>query len=437
MAISLPLGRYLIGLRPFRPIEAWLRSSRPASDEERDQVLRYARNWALRSALFWIVAAAIFSAMGSKYGAPVVVGISATVLLGTVTACALQYLLVERIMRPITALALAGGPPPATTGTPGVKTRLTMAWTLGSAVPLLGIVAFGGADLAGADFEDSELVASSVSLALLALVIGFAAVRIAARSVSDPLDSMRDALARVESGDFSSAVAVDDGSEVGLVQAGFNSMTRGLAERERLRDAFGAYVDPSLTERVLEEGIDFEGEEVEVSLIFCDVRGFTAFSEDAPARVVVAALNDLFEEIVPVIVRHGGHASKFIGDGLLAVFGAPGRLADHAERAVAAALEIAGCVRVMEDGLQIGVGVNSGRVVAGTIGGGGRVDFTVIGDAVNTAARVESATRQTGDDVLVTEATLSRLSSRAGWEKRPALQLKGKRDSVGLFAPSA
>jgi adenylate cyclase len=103
-------------------------------------------------------------------------------------------------------------------------------------------------------------------------------------------------------------------------------------------------------------------------------------------------LNQLYGEIVPIVLRHGGHANKFIGDGLLAVFGAPDRLPDHADRAVVAGREIVETIRRHRGGLRIGVGINSGTVVAGTIGGGGRVDFTVIGDAVNTAARVESAT---------------------------------------------
>ncbi len=195
--------------------------------------------------------------------------------------------------------------------------------------------------------------------------------------------------------------AVDDGSEVGLLEAGFNRMTRGLAERERLREAFGAFVDPSLAERVVSEGTDFAGEQLELSLLFLDVRDFTGFSERVGPQEVVASLNDLYERVVPIVLEHGGHANKFIGDGLLAVFGAPARLEDHADRAVAAALEI-GALNggSTGDGLRVGVGVNSGDVVVGTVGGGGRLDFTVIGDAVNTAARVEAATRETGDDVL-------------------------------------
>jgi adenylate cyclase len=214
-------------------------------------------------------------------------------------------------------------------------------------------------------------------------------------------------------------------------------MVAGLGERERLRDAFGTFVDPALTERVLAEGTDLRGEEVEVSVLFLDVRDFTPFAERAAARELVATLNNLYEVVVPVILRHGGHVDKFMGDGLLAVFGAPERQADHAARAVAAAREIAQLVRDHLGGkLRVGVGVNSGRVVVGTIGGGGRRDFTVIGDPVNTAARVEAATRVTGDDVLITETTRHALGSHGqDFEERPSVPLKGKTATVRLYAP--
>jgi adenylate cyclase len=214
-------------------------------------------------------------------------------------------------------------------------------------------------------------------------------------------------------------------------------MVEGLDERERLRAAFGAYVDPALAERVLREGSDLAGEEVEVSVLFLDIRDFTAFAERASPHQVVSLLNEFWELVVPALLRHGGHANKFIGDGLLAVFGAPDQLADHAERAVSAACEIAGLVGERYSGqVGVGIGVNTGRVVAGTVGGGGRVEFTVIGDAVNTAARVEAATRETGDEVLVTEATRAQLPpERFQFEERASVPLKGKRTEVRLWAP--
>jgi adenylate cyclase len=232
-------------------------------------------------------------------------------------------------------------------------------------------------------------------------------------------------------------VPVGSADETGALTRSFNRMVSGLEERERLREAFGTFVDPDLAERVARDGTDLSGDELEVSIMFMDVRGFTSFSETAPAREVVARLNQLYEIVVPIVTGCGGHANKFIGDGLLAVFGAPERHADHADRAVAAALEIAERVQERFQGeLSVGLGVNTGTVVVGTIGGGGRLDFTVIGDTVNTAARVESATRHTGDDVLITESTRSQLSREApSWVERPPIPLKGKAQEIRLYAP--
>ena len=433
---TLLAGWRYVQRRPFAPIARWLLAERPATEDERVLVLRYPLTWARRAAVPWAGAATLFALLNVDFGLAVALTTGAVIVLGGVTACALQYLLVERIMRPVTARALAGGGPPRVT-IPGVAARITMAWTLATGVPLLGIVAIAVADLAGADFDAGQVVDSALFLASLALVVGLLVMLIAARSVSDPVETVRDALAGIERGEFEIRVPVDDGSEVGLLQAGFNRMADGLEERERLREAFGAFVDPKLTERVLEHGTDLAGEEIDLSILFMDVRGFTSFAERADAHDVVARLNDLYDLVVPVILEHGGHASKFIGDGLLAVFGAPERLEDHADRAVGAALDIARAVRERYgDELRVGVGVNSGRVVAGTVGGGGRLDFTVIGDPVNTAARVEAATRETGDDVLITAVTHGSLGRDfGGWDERPPVALKGKRQAVSLYAP--
>jgi adenylate cyclase len=273
-------------------------------------------------------------------------------------------------------------------------------------------------------------VAFTISLELSLLLL---------RSVLQPIQALQDGTARVAQGDFSVRVPVLGTDETGRLAGSFNTMVSGLAERERLREAFGAFVDPDVAERVLVEGTYLEGQEVEVTILFLDIRDFTGFSEREGPREAVARLNELFELIVPVLVGHGGNANKFVGDGLLGVFGAPERLDDHADRAVAAAIDIARSVREhYGERLRIGIGLNSGSVVAGTIGGGGRVEFTVIGDVVNTAARVQDVTRLTGDDVLLTEATRALLTGdHGGFVARGDAALKGKRTRVALHAPLA
>jgi adenylate cyclase len=150
----------------------------------------------------------------------------------------------------------------------------------------------------------------------------------------------------------------------------------------------------------------------------------------------VTAINELFETVVPIIAGEGGHVDKFIGDGLLAVFGAPERFSDHADRAVRAAIRIAQRVNHGDgDLLNVGLGVNSGTVVAGSIGGAGRLNFSVIGDAVNIAARVEAETRETGDEVLITASTHDLLGKAVEVESRGPRSLKGIDEPVELFAP--
>jgi adenylate cyclase len=275
-----------------------------------------------------------------------------------------------------------------------------------------------------------------VVLSTIGIAVGSLAVSLAARATAGPVDAVTRALERVQRGDLDTRVAVYDSTQVGRLQQGFNEMVQGLAERERMRQAFGAYVDPELAERILREGVRLEGEEVDVTIMFVDVRGFTSFAERTPAAEVVRSLNRLFERIVPVVQDHGGRVDKFIGDGLMAVFGAPRRLPDHAAQALAAALEIAALTGPSSGLMPIGIGLNSGPVVAGNVGGSGRLEYSVIGDAVNVAARVEAATRVTGDAVLISERTRAMVGEAAsGLAEREAVALKGKSELVRLYAP--
>jgi adenylate cyclase len=176
------------------------------------------------------------------------------------------------------------------------------------------------------------------------------------------------------------------------------------------------------------------GEAAMVTVLFVDIRGFTRFADRATAREAVALLNEFFGVVVPVVEAHGGIAHQFQGDGLLAVFGALEPLPDHADRAVAAAGAIVAAVAAhFGERCRTSVGVNSGLVIVGTIGGGSRFELGIIGDPVNVASRVEKATRETGDSVLVTEATRC-LMEGDGLVPRGALALKGKPAPVAVYA---
>jgi adenylate cyclase len=319
------------------------------------------------------------------------------------------------------------------------RVGVPLRWKLLGSMPLINVVT--GVVVSGLSADARASVADlglSVGVAVLvAFTISLELTVLVARSVLRPVGDLLDATERVKSGDYSVRVPVTSGDELGSLALSFNDMMRGLSEREALHDAFASYVDPQVAVRVLEEGAMLEGEELEVTLVCVDIRNFTTFAERASAREAVARVNEFLGVVVPILTGHGGHANKFVGDGVLGVFGAPVLLPDHAARAVAAAGEMAAAVRErFGDSLRIGVGVNSGRVLAGTVGGGGKLDFTVIGDAVNVASRVEEVTRQTGDDVLVTDATRCLLPDGAlgGLEPRGAIPLKGRSDPVGIYA---
>lgn len=368
------------------------------------------------------------------YGLPILLAAGLPVFLFGIPVL---FLLMERALRPLLEELSMAVPAGIQLQGSGIPLRVRLHYAL-PAMNIVGGIAVAGLAGAGNGSVGRLGLVVAVSVAV-ALVLALAVAQLLSDSIVAPVARLHAATERVGRGELTADVPVISVDETGVLTGSFNRMVTGLRERERLREAFGAFVDPALTERVLRHGTDLAGEEVDLSVLFMDVRGFTSYSERARAHDVVARLNDLYEQVVPVILAHGGHANKFIGDGLLAVFGAPERRSDHADRAVGAAIEI---VRVVNDRyggeLRVGVGVNSGRVVVGTVGGGGRLDFTAIGDPVNTAARVETATRETGDDILITARTRALLTRHdlARWDERPPISLKGKTESVTLYAPA-
>lgn len=251
-----------------------------------------------------------------------------------------------------------------------------------------------------------------------------------------PIRDLAEGTERVAVGHYSQRLPVVQDDDLGALAASFNRMQAGLAERQRLQSAFGTYVDPALAARLLQQGDDvFTGERREVTVMFVDIRDFTPFAETNTAEDTVARLNALFEIVVPAVVGAGGHVNKFLGDGALAVFGVPNDVVHHAASAVAAAVLIHRLVAERFGGeLRIGVGINTGVVIAGTIGGAGKLEFTLIGDTVNVAARVEQLTKTTGDMILLTQQTVDALVPRPpGLTDRGAHALKGKSAPTMVF----
>jgi len=312
------------------------------------------------------------------------------------------------------------------------------AWSNMSSVANAFVFAALAAMWAAVFHRASEMPALSVVIAS-ALTLGLGVPLTTGAASSPTLRPIRDLAAgteRVAAGDYSQRLPVVQDDDLGALAASFNRMQAGLAERQRLHAAFGTYVDPVLAARLLEQGDDvFTGERREVTVMFVDVRDFTPFAEANTAEDTVARLNALFEIVVPAVVDAGGHVNKFLGDGALAVFGAPNDLAEHADAAVGAAVRIQRLVTERFDGqLRIGIGINTGVVIAGTIGGAGKLEFTLIGDTVNVAARVEQLTKTTSDAILITQQCLDALvSPPRGLTNRGTHALKGKSAATQVF----
>jgi adenylate cyclase len=426
------------GVRMSAPLARWLAVDRPPTPHERKLALGQPYRFALIGGVFWALAAVLFTLLNVPGSGAAALVVGGAILLGGETTCAVGYLLAERITRPVTARALAGGAPPRSCG-PGVAGRLTMAWVLGTGVPLLGVLVIGAASLA-IEGEDPVLLAAAVAfLAVIGMAVGLFAITVASRSIAEPIAAVRQAIARIERGELDVSVPVDDGSEVGLLEAGFNRMAAGLRERERLHDLFGRHVGREVARAALEHDgeVELGGEAREVAVVFVDVVGSTRLAARRPPDEVVALLNEFFGLVVEVVEQHGGWVNKFEGDAALCVFGAPNDRADAAGDALRAARCLQERIAAELSGADAGIGVSAGPAVAGNVGAQERFEYTVIGDPVNEAARLSELAKRRAGHLLASQAVLSRAAAaEAGrWEVGEEVLLRGRDEPTAIATP--
>jgi adenylate cyclase len=431
-AVLMSLGRRY-QLRALR----WIAEGREPDEHEHRLTLRFAFMEVLATAVCWLTAGLVFGTINAieesvAFGAVVL----AAGWLGGETTCALYYLLLERGLRPVTALALASRLPERPVA-PGVTDRLLFAWSLGTGVPILGVIIVGivGATKNGVE---TELVAGAcIFLGVVASAVGLLATKIVARSIADPLNSVRGALDRVGRGDLDAAVRVEDASEIGQLQAGFNRMVDGLHERERIRDLFGRQVGEEVARAALRDGARLGGEEREIGAVFVDLTGSTSMALALPPTEVVRLLNRFFRVVIEVVEAQGGLVNKFEGDAALCVFGAPVTSADPAGDALSAARRLAERLDREVPEIGFGIGVSAGTAVAGNVGSESRFEYTVIGDPVNEAARLCDLAKQRPERLLASEAALRRAgeSEAAEWEVGERTVLRGRLEATSLAAP--
>jgi adenylate cyclase len=315
--------------------------------------------------------------------------------------------------------------------------RTMLVWALGSGVPVLGIFLAAAITLIQQNVTPTQFTVAVMILALFALVFGAILMWILSWLTVTPVRVVRSALNRVEQGDLDTNVVVFDGTELGQLQRGFNSMVAGLRERERVRDLFGRHVGREVAAAAEQQRSKLGGEERHVAVIFVDIIGSTQLVTGRPATEVVELLNRFFAVIVDEVDRHHGFVNKFEGDAALAVFGAPNHLDNPEGEALAAGRAIARRIREEAPECDAGIGVAAGEAVAGNVGAKERFEYTVIGEPVIEAARLCELAKDSPGHLLASSDAVSNAdeTERAHWTLGDSVTLRGHDEPTRLATP--
>jgi adenylate cyclase len=304
-------------------------------------------------------------------------------------------------------------------------------------VPLLGVLVVAAVGIAKPGAHTTYVAAAVLFLGVVATAAGLIATLFAAKAIADPLLAVRLGLERIERGDLDVRVPVDDASEIGRLQAGFNRMADGLRERERIRDLFGRQVGEEVARAALHRGVRLGGEEREVGALFVDLVDSTGLAVAVVPGEVVRVLNRFFQVVVEVVEEGGGLVNKFEGDAALCVFGAPVACEDPAGDALRAARSLAARLARELPEIDFGIGVSAGVVVAGNVGAEHRFEYTVIGDPINEAARLTELAKRRPERVLASGGALERATATEAdaWSLTEAALLRGRYAPTQLAHP--
>jgi class 3 adenylate cyclase len=305
---------------------------------------------------------------------------------------------------------------------------------------LLGKALLGFSTRAGEEQMRRHLLVSLI-LTLVAVLAGVGGSLLLARHFSRPIRSLAQAMQAVAVGDLNQELEPSSKDEIGTLTTSFNVMTQGLRERERIRSTLARYVSDQVAERILRQQSagDLAGELKAVTVMFLDIRGFTTLTEMLPPREVVKLLNDYFGMVIDIIFRYDGTINKFIGDSILAIYGAPQNVDYPQLRAVLTAAEIQQRVGEFnwerlqqgQPAVNFGIGIHSGTAIAGNIGSARRTEYTVIGRDVNIAARIQSVARE--GQILISEASYRQVGGLIKAQRLPPVELKGILEPVTLY----
>ena len=429
--IAVAVGGVLI----LAPTLRWYVPGDEPTAEQRDAVIKLAGRQSAILAAAWAVCGAVLLLLNRERGAALLVPIVLGVLLGGAAAAGTGLLLAQHTLRPIMGAATRGAEPRLTV--PGVYARLVLLWFLCSAFPIGVIATFVVLRSNGWLIQKSaSLDVPVLVVSLAAVILGLPVMMLTSRSIADPVGEVVDAMAEVEHGKIGTAVGVYERSQIGRLQTGFNRMVAGLAERDRLHDLFGRYVGTDVARRAVEEGAVLSGDVVEAAVLFIDLVGSTQLAESRSPQEVAEVLNDFFRIVVDAVDEHQGLINKFAGDAALAVFGAPLRMNEPASAALATARALGTQLRQLP--VDFGIGVSAGRVFAGNIGAENRYEYTVIGDAVNEAARLADLAKTSDRRILCSAAAIDHAgdAERERWAECYSAVLRGRSEATQISAPA-
>ncbi|HTR80925.1 MAG TPA: adenylate/guanylate cyclase domain-containing protein [Bacteroidota bacterium] len=314
-------------------------------------------------------------------------------------------------------------------------------FVVGVAVPMKDLTA-----------ASSSLRYGTVLIIIASILLLGALLVLVARDINESTKKLVAGLKEVEGGAFDHEVKIYSTDEFSTIGNGFNRMIAGLRERNFIKDTFGKYVAPTVMEKILHDAMNAEGgkgfrlggERRTVTILMSDIRDFTRRTEQSSAEEIVDLLNRYLERMVHVVEMYDGVVDKYIGDALMVLFGAPLAKPDDPDRAVQAAFamrtelsrlnqELKKSTRARFSPVRIGIGIHTGEVVAGSIGSANRLEYTVIGDAVNLASRIEGLTKLFKTDILISEATAKKLKGDYPLTQLPRAKVKGKKETVVVF----
>lgn len=291
----------------------------------------------------------------------------------------------------------------------------------------------------------TDVLRRNLYLTGIVVLLSGLAIWYLSKSLSRPVLSLVEASIKIENGDFFPDVKAETNDELGLLTESFVEMGKGLAERERVKETFGKFVNKQIAEQALKGELQLGGSRKTATIFFADIRSFTAISERLTPEAVVEFLNDYMTRMVACIEKTGGVVDKFIGDAIMGVWGAPlsaGSPADDALAAIRAMLMMRAALLEFNEGrggpdkpfIRNGAGLNTGPCIAGQIGSLQRMEYTVIGDAVNLASRIEALNKPFGTDILVSQYTYDLVKDAVVAEAMPAITVKGKAEPLTIYA---